>query len=220
MKKRLLILFSVLCMVCLCFALASCNLLGGNNNNDNNTGKTEKSLQTVTVELAENSKYLQYYSNGVITLPTSVSADFSKRDFVVTGHYSDNTSGEISKFTIEVKDPDAEISTLEISVNGSVMYTITINRSKSILPALPINNLEFDYTGEEIIVISAFSTEDAFNLTSAKAANKISFTEDSVTEATDAGDYSFTIEAANGYVWKDGDAEMTSVTINWKIKKK
>ena len=219
MKKRLLILFSALCMICLCFALASCNLLGGNTDNGN-TGKTEKSLQTITVEVSEGSKYSQYYSNGVFTLPTSVSADFSKKDFVVTGYYSDNSSGEIAKFTVDVKNPDAAISTIEISVNGNVMYTITVNKSKSILPALTLNDLEFDYTGEEISVADGFSTEDAFNITSAKGANKISFSEDSIIKATDAGEYSFTLNAAEGYAWVDGDAEMTSITVNWKIKKK
>lgn len=219
MKKRLLILFSALCMICLCFALASCNLLGGNTNNGD-TGKTEKSLQTITVEVSEGSKYSQYYSNGVFTLPTSVSADFSKKDFVVTGYYSDNSSGEIAKFTVDVKNPDAAISTIEISVNGNVMYTITVNKSKSILPALTLNNLEFDYTGEEISVADGFSTEDAFNITSAKGANEISFSEDSIIKATDAGDYSFTLNAADGFVWVDGDAEMTSITVNWKINKK
>ena len=219
MKKRLLILFSALCMICLCFALASCNLLGGNTNNGD-TGKTEKSLQTITVEVSEGSKYSQYYSNGVFTLPTSVSADFSKKDFVVTGYYSDNSSREIAKFTVDVKNPDAAISTIEISVNGNVMYTITVNKSKSILPALTLNNLEFDYTGEAISVADGFSTEDALNITSAQSAHQITMAEGSVLSATDAGDYSFTLNAADGFVWVDGDAEMTSITVNWKINKK
>ncbi len=219
MKKRLLILFSALCMICLCFALASCNLLG-NNTNNGDTGKTEKSLQTITVEVSEGSKYSQYYSNGVITLPADVLADFSKKDFVVTGYYSDNSSGEIAKFTVDVKNPDAAISTIEISVNGNVMYTITVNKSKSILPALTLNDLEFDYTGEAISVADGFSTEDAFNIASAQSSHKITMAEGSVLSATDAGEYSFTMNAADGFAWVDGDAEMTSITVNWKINKK
>ena len=220
MKKRLLIVFSVLCMVCLCVGLAACNLLG--NNSNGGSGGTKKTLKSVTVEVADGSSYARYFADGEFTLPEGVSADFSKRDFVVKGVYSDKSTSKLTDYTIETK-AEGDGYVIEFAVGEEVKYTINVKRAASslqTLSALSETGPSYEYSGSEFNILNDVRFADESTLYRAIVERKVEVEEGSVIEATDAGEYSFVAKACSGYAWTVDGNETTSITVSWTIRKK
>lgn len=219
MKKKVILVMTLVVALVMCVMLASCNNLfgGGENNQD----PPKATLQSVTITVAENSRYAGYFSDGTITLPAGTTADFSRSDFVVTGQYSDNTTKTLSRYNIQTREgTSANSFVIDFIVDGNVMKQLNVNTSFSVLTSIVKDDLSFEYTGEEINVLSSLRHTDGSALTSEFVAKKFSIVEGGVPIATDAGIYTFQLRAANGYVWVEDNEEKEQIDIQWEITPK
>lgn len=219
MKKKIILVMTLVVALVMCAMLASCNdLFGGG---ENNQDPPKATLQSVTITMAENSRYAEYFADGEITLPAGTTADFSRSDFVVTGQYSDNTTKTLSRYNIQTREgTSANSFVIDFIVDGNVMKQLNVNTSFSVLTSIVKDDLSFEYTGEEINVFSALRHADGSAITSEFVAKKFSIVEGGVPIATDAGIYTFQLRAANGYVWVEDNEEKEQIDIQWEITPK
>ena len=218
MKKKIILVLTVAVVLLLSVLLAACSLLGGGN--DNGGGGAKVTLESITVSMAENSRYAQYFENGEITLPAGTSANFSESDFVVKGKYSDNTNKSLSNFSIAVNRSDSNLIVIDFIVGDSVMLQLNVHTSFVSLPTIDTTTISIEYTGQPVNVLTRILQDDDVTVAEAIADGKYSLVNGSVTQATDAGSYSLQLKAPEGCVWVNDNLETDQIGITWEITKK
>ncbi len=224
MKKKLFVLLTVLCAMCLVLAMASCQF-GGNNDNGGGGGGTPSggsTLQSLVVTMSDGSTYKQYYSDGEITLPEGVQANFAKSDFVVKGQYSDNKTKTVPDYSLNVRRDSSSELCIEFIVGENIMQTILVHTTSTVLPLIASEDVSFEYSGEEVNVLEGLKFVDNTSVLTALGAQIITLDTDASVKATatDAGYYYVAFTCKDGYVWQGPDGETTNLSFVWQITPK
>ena len=237
-SKLLTALFALFIFVPCAFLFVAC---GGNK--DQNKDQ-EKTVSSIMVSVASNSKYYQYYDGERFNL-SSTDWDFTKDDFVVKILYSDGSEEESLNYTLYV---DEDFSWQEINANcynihfiyGNQEFanlTIKVVIEDEILPSLTgISKVEdtyyldkeLRYTGAEQNPIGYIGTEnDGVTLQTLIDENKVNVSSASTIVATDANVYNngvydyntIMLEACDGYTWEIENQKVKDIVIKWNIKR-
>lgn len=218
MKKKIAVILMVVIMVVLCLMLVACNL--GNNKSDNSS-KPKATLTSVTVTIAEGSRYAEYFSDGEVNLPTGTAIAFEKTDFVVTGQYSDGTKKMIMDYTFQSNQQTATKVVLQFFVKDALMAQMNVNTIARVLPTFEKNNLNFSYTGQPIDVFEEITLSDGAKLSDLVAAGVVTMSDTSNRTETNVGMYNVILTATEGFVWVNDNNQKTSyANFAWRITQK
>lgn len=182
--------------------------------------KPAKTLSSVSV-VASETKFTLDENHTTILLTVGDSISFDKADFTVTAIYSDKTTEKITDFTIDA-------SAVNVSVAGSYSITVTYKGttasvgvlvSEKAKTALHISqdDVSFTYDGTEKDFIAAYDVANASGkLSDFLKDGKVTLSTDSVTKATNAGNYLVTITPTDDYKFDNG---LPEIVFYWTIGK-